>query len=127
MRYWQFRDYVDQRGHNLIRQWLDEQPPAVHIKIDALIRNLETTEQLRGRSTKVLKGKCKGLIELRIEKNGIQYRPLAYYGPKQHQITILSGAIEKGDQFVPKAACDIALRHRDIVESDPTRSREHEF
>lgn len=127
MRHWHFRDYVDGAGQNQIRIWLDSEPLKVQMRIDALIRNLEVAERLWEPHVKVLKGECKGLIELRIKINKIQYRPLAYYGPIRRQITLLYGAIEKGDRFEPKNSCEIALERRALIESGFASTCPHEF
>lgn len=127
MRHWYFRDYVDQRGQNLVRQWLDSLPIAAQLKIDTYIRYLEITPNLQRPYIAALKGKYNKLLEIRVLSQNIQYRPLAFHGPKRYQITILFGAIEKGDQFEPKSACDIAYSRMAIVNANETRSCEHEY
>lgn len=120
-------DYVDPTGNNLIRQWLDAQPRKVQMRIDALIRNLEAMERLWEPHVKMLKGPGKGLLELRIKINKIQYRPLGYYGPARGQVTLLLGAIEKGNRFEPKNACQTALNHKSFIESGFASTCPHEL
>ena len=126
-RYWEFFDYVSAGGRNNIREWLDGLPLSVQFDIDARIRFLEVTKEFSRTHVKPLRGDCKGLMELRVKSNKVQYRPLCFYGPKDRQITILLGAIEKGDRFVPKNACKTALKRKSVVNSDRSRYCKHRF
>ena len=95
MGYWIFRDFLGPHGRNLIHDWLHRLPAAVRADINARIRHLEVTEKLTRPHVGKLKGECKGLIELRVKVDKIQYRPLACYGPERGEITLLMGATTK--------------------------------
>src|SRR5207253_5490073 len=70
-----FRSYVNQRGDNEIRQWLDSLPKPVRIKIDARIRILQTVEQLKYPYVEKWVGED-DLYEVRVVFGGTQYRSL---------------------------------------------------
>jgi hypothetical protein len=108
---WVFRDYVENE-QNVIREWLDELPVHAQAAIDLFLEQLAAMPQLRMPYARVLSGPCDGLIELRIKVKNIQYRPLVWYGPNQGEITLLMGAIEQGDRFNPRTACETALRRK---------------
>ena len=127
---WRFFDFLSQSGKNEIRQWLREQEPVVRTKVNALIRNLEKLDRAFKREDKVgllNKPPCEGehLIELRVKVNNVQYRPIGWYGPDTRQVTLLLGATEKGDELVPKRACSIAIKRKQIVIQDKGKICEH--
>jgi hypothetical protein len=126
MRYWTFKDFLSEHGRNVIREWIDEQPIGAQMALDAFIRGLEVQERLEGKQMKKLVNEP-GLFELRLYTHRIQYRPLVFYGPRRREVTLLVGAIEKGDDFEPRDAKRIARARKGIVERDHTRTRNHEF
>src|SRR5882672_4025957 len=126
MRHWTFRDFLSDSGRNLIREWIDEQPVGAQTDLDGFIRSLEAQERLGGKLMKKLTDEP-GLFELRLLSHRIQYRPLVCYGPRRRELTILIGAIEKGDDFEPRDAKRIARTRKAIVDRDHTRTREHQF
>jgi hypothetical protein len=66
---------------------------------------------------KRLQGDCDGLAEIRFKGDGVQQRPLGFRSDK-HEFTILFSAKEKGGKFVPKSACEIALRRKNEILND---------
>jgi Phage derived protein Gp49-like (DUF891) len=60
---------------------------------------------------KKLSGPCEGLWEIRFEADNVQQRPLGFH-ISGNEFVILFWAREKGDKFVPKKACEIALRRK---------------
>jgi hypothetical protein len=66
---------------------------------------------------------CAGLFEFRFEVNNVQYRPLAYYSGEM-EFTLLFFAEERGSEFDPPNACEIAKNRRALIEADKDRSRE---
>lgn len=53
----------------------------------------------------------------------VQQRPLGYVSGNG-EFTILFWAIEKGDKFVPKSACDIALKRKNEVLANRSRAND---
>jgi hypothetical protein len=60
---------------------------------------------------KKLSGSCEGLWEIRFEADNVQQRPLGFH-IAESEFVILYWAREKGDKFVPKKACEIALERK---------------
>ncbi|MFT4036837.1 MAG: type II toxin-antitoxin system RelE/ParE family toxin [Thermomicrobiales bacterium] len=110
----------------MIRTWLDHIPKEAKVKINALLRRLEVMESLRMPEVRMLHGECDKLMELRREVGNVQYRPICAYGPASAEVTLLIGAIEKGDRFVPKSVCDTAQQRRARM-GEKGRTREHDF
>jgi hypothetical protein len=121
---WTFYDFLDPRGVNMIRAWLDSLPTNVAAKIDARIVYMRTVRVWPEQYVSALKG-WPDIFELRVVSAGSQYRPLCYYGPNRGEVTILLGAIEKGK--LPKRILENADNNRKIVESDPGRIEQHVF
>lgn len=88
---------------------------AARARIYAEIRIIRTLAELKRPEVGMLKGECKGLLELRIKVNNVQYRPLCYRGPGPREITILIGAVEKGGEFDPKNACETAFNRIELI------------
>ncbi len=66
---------------------------------------------------KKLSGACEGLWEIRFEADNVQQRPLGFH-VIETEFVILFWAREKGDKFVPKKACEIALKRKAEVLKD---------
>lgn len=113
-------------GRNEIHAWLSRLSPEAKAGINATIDLLEGMDQLEMPDARKLKGRCKGLVELRIRIGNVQYRPLCCYGPGKRDVTILMGAIEKGGRFEPISACSTALMRMARIE-EKGRTREHDF
>jgi len=123
---WCFLDYVDDDGENQIKPWLDSLPKAAKVKINAVLRRLEVRELLGEPEMKQLKGACDGLLEVRVRDSRVQYRPLGCYGPGNHEVTLLIGAVEKGNKFEPRTACAIALTRKYAIQGGE-HVRDHDF
>ena len=121
---WSFRDYLDARGGNPIRAWLDSLPKAAQAKIDARLLILEGIDVWPPQYISALKG-CDDIYELRIVHSGVQYRPLGCYGPGQREFTLLLGVVEKG--HLPPMAYRTAQQRRKIILADRRRTREHQY
>jgi len=125
---WTFRDFVDSQGKNVIRAWLGEQRPKAKARINTVIAHLEQSSKDQwGGYVKDLTGRrWRGLLEIRVTCNNVQYRPLACYGPGRREVTILFGAIERGDRFEPRSAPQTALENMGLIGQEG-RTVEHDF
>jgi hypothetical protein len=121
---WTFYDFLDGRGVNLIRPWLDGLPAKARAKIDTRILFMQAIPVWPEQYVSALRG-WPDLVELRVVSAGNQYRPIGFYGPRRHQFTLLLGATEKGK--LPRRILEVADEHRKIVLADSGRIREHEF
>ena len=63
---------------------------------------------------KQLSGNCDGLSEIRFTADKVEQRPLGFHISK-NEFVILFWAEERGDKFVPKAACEIALKRKEAL------------
>ena len=101
-----------------IREWVRGLPEVgARVRIDETIRYLQTVKIMQFPDTRVLKGECDGLVELRIPFNKVQYRMLGFYGPQRGQFTIVLGTTEESRQLQPSTrdACKNALKRKKQV------------
>lgn len=123
---WRFLDYVDERDQNTIRKWLDGIPDRAELKIETTLRRLRVMPSLQRPDVGILTGDCKGLLELRILSERVQYRPLMCYGPSQGEVTILLGATEQNRKIYPPGSCAKALKHKERI-GERGRTEPHSF
>ena len=106
---WTYYDFVDDRGNNVIRQWLAGIPPEVAAALDAML------DLMGGKPPgtwarpyiDALSG-TRYVREFRFKENRIQWRPLYCYGPGQMAVTLLVGASKKDRAWDPPNAIDLA-------------------
>ena len=124
---WRFLDYLDARGTNPIRTWLDDLPDRkAETKIRTLLLNLTALPRLEPPYVKPITG-YDGIFEIRVGRQGIQYRPLGCYGPGRGEFTLLIGATEQGDEIRPPRAFEIATGRRVIILNERSRTCDHDF
>ena len=75
---WTFYDFLDGRGVNLIRHWLDGLPDKARAKINTRILFMRAMSVWPEQYVSALKG-WPDLVELRVVSAGNQYRPLGFY------------------------------------------------
>ncbi len=126
---WTFLDYIGSTGRNYFQDWLEKKVPlnaqvAINTRLEFLM--LLDEDELKRPYIGTLNQECKGLIEIRIEFKGVQYRPIACFGPERHQVTILAGAVERDSKFVPKDVCKIALERKKHI-NEKGRTDEHSY
>jgi hypothetical protein len=126
MNEWIFFDFLDTRGVNLIRQWLDSSdvPVKAAAKIDARILYMQAQATWPPQYVSALAG-WPDLFELRIVSAGSQFRPIGFYGPSRGEFTLLIGAVEKSK--IRSSVLEVADERRKIATQDRTRIRRHEF
>jgi putative component of toxin-antitoxin plasmid stabilization module len=127
MKHWVFRDYLTERGENIIRRWLDSLPKRANIKIDLRLRYLENVQylNLEPQYVKSMVG-YEGIYEIRVVLNNVQYRPLGCYVPGERgQFALLIGAVEKGDKLEPKDACELAEERKHVITFNKSRLCDH--
>ncbi len=121
-----FKDYVAPDGENVVHSWLNGLPKPAKVKINALLRRLEVVERLEMPEVRMLHGECDGLMELRREAGNVQYRPICCYDPGRGDVTLLTGAVERGGRFVPASACATAQSRRARL-TERGRTCDHDF
>jgi hypothetical protein len=122
---WTFYDFIEERGTNPIRDWLDGVPERASIKINTRILFLAGVASWPEQYVSSFTGWPK-LLELRVVSSGVQYRPLGFYGPEAREFTFVLGTIEKGE--IPPRILKVADGIRKlIIATGRTRIRLHEF
>jgi len=74
---WTLLNFVDARGHNVIKTWLDTLPPKARAKINARLLYLQAEKQLGPPYVKAITG-YRDIYEIRVVRQNIQYRPLGW-------------------------------------------------
>jgi len=124
MSVWTFYDFLDGRGHNSIREWMDSVPAKIAAKIDTRIIFMQAMEIWPEQFVSSLVG-YPDIFELRIVSFGAQHRPLCCYGPMRREVTIVLGATEKGK--LSRRVLDNATRNTAIVRANRARIEPHVF
>jgi hypothetical protein len=126
---WTFMDFLDDRGANLIQEWLNDKrqvPVKAKAKIDrALLQLAGTPNWIRPQASNL--DSFPGIVEIRVRWMNTQYRLLGFRGPDERQFTLLFPALEQGDRFQPLGAPKIAESRMEIVKADWSRSCEHRY
>ena len=123
---WTFFDYLTERGENDIHTWLNSEAvtKAAKVKINARIIALQGFPIFPEQYISAYSGWPK-LLELRIVSNGVQYRPLGFYGPGRGQFSLVIGGVEKGK--IPRRLLEAADERRNTVVANPNRVSPHDF
>lgn len=87
-----------------------------------ILASLQRSEWHEGYFKK-LSGTCEGLWEIRFLADNVQQRPLGFH-ISNSEFVILYWAREIGGKFVPKKACEIALRRKDELSNDGSLKHE---
>ncbi len=69
---------------------------------------------------------CKNIYEIRFKANGVQQRPMGYFGPRNNEFTIVLWATHKDDKWDPSNFCELAKRRWKLV-TDGGETREIEI
>ena len=122
---WTFYDFLEERGVNSIRVWLDSLPKKATAKINTRLLFMRGMAVWPEQYVSSLTS-WPELVELRVVNGNVQYRPLGFYGPERREFTIVLGAVEKSK--LPSRVLENADANRKIViKSGRQRIREHEF
>lgn len=128
MAIWTLRCYHGNTGQDEIDVWLSGLQKAARAKFLARMAGLRDQPQhnWNGTRTKQLNG-YDGLLEVRFKANNVQHRPIGFFGPDKMEFTLLVGAIEKNNQFIPKSAPDTAIARKKKVLADKRRAHVCDF
>jgi hypothetical protein len=123
---WKFKVFVSINNVCDFEKWFDSQIPEDRAKIKIFIDRLLIAESWSPKHVRPLSGYSK-INELVIKGKKIQLRPLGCFGPTRKDFTLLLGAIEKNDHFIPKDAPKKAETRYKLVLSDGERyTRDYE-
>ena len=111
------KTFVTKRGVDQIQEWIKYLPTKAQASIEVRIRYLA----LGGNWCRPNAAKLQGydsIWEIIVLSENIQYRPLGCFGPGKNIFSILIGAIEKNNRFVPKNAPKIAEERKQLIYQD---------
>lgn len=119
---WNIRCYRSESGRNKIEEWYKDQSASVQAGFDSALSHLVAQPRsawIRPSASKLVAKNCANLFEIRFFSDRKQIRPLGYFGPiEASEFTILFCAMEKGNDFVPKNACEQANNRKKNVDFD---------
>lgn len=128
MKLWTFLEFVTTGNRGVITEWYGGLAAEAQQDFDDLLRYLAVTPyRLWERPKYATISGFAGLGKLRFKANKIQYRPIGFFGPATGQFTLLIGAEERGNKWVPRDAPDQALRRKGIAETDSERIRTYDY
>lgn len=111
---WKLKVFISINGVCDFEKWLAKQLPEDRAKIDIFLNRLLITELWSRKHVRPLTGYSK-INEIVIKGKNIQLRPLGCFGPNRKEFTILLGAEERGNHFVPKDALIRAEERQKLV------------
>lgn len=117
---WKFKVFVSINNVCDFEKWFDTQIPEDRAKIGIFIDRLLITEVWSSKHVRPLSGHSK-ISELVIKGKKVQLRPLGCFGPRRKEFTLLLGAKEKNNHFIPKDAPERADERQKLVMSDRER------
>lgn len=110
MKIWKFKIFVNK--YNDVVVWIETLPPRARARMDVIIGYLEAEKDWTQTPYFSPLKIYVGISELKIKIRGEQYRPLGCRGLGRNEYTILIGAMEKGNRFVPLNAPELAVERR---------------
>jgi hypothetical protein len=123
---WRFRTYRPNPRRDDAAQWYAALPPKSRAKVYRRLSQLRQWPRDKWGIPffRMLHGECRGLGEVRIKLDRIQWRPIGFFGPAELEFTILLIAHEKGGKFVPRDTCSIGQTRMAEVTQSPDRTHE---
>ena len=127
---WTIGSLVLSGGRTVIDDWCVDQSAGVRAAFDTALKYLRDQPHANWVRPFIgtLRKECVGLVEVRFKTQGVQQRPIGFYGPgPRHHFTIVAFAIEKDGEFIPPNVCVTALKRKKLVINDPSLSAEYIF
>ncbi len=128
MNLWTLKGFTQDGKTTIVSAWYEEQTVAVQVAFETRLKFLASQPPQIWQRPYVskLRGKCKGLIEIRFEVDNVQHRPIGYFSGEL-EFTILAFATERGSKFDPLEVCAIAKRRKALIEERKEHAREFKF
>jgi hypothetical protein len=117
-------DFVTEHGRNDIAEWIDQLQKPDRARLEQKLTRLVQISFELAKETHLLAGPVyRGIWKLRVNAS-VMLRPHLCKGPinKDHEYTLLVGAIESGDHL-PDHIEKTAFRRQGEVEADPLTRR----
>lgn len=114
---WRFKVYVSPTG-NALQKFIDEQDDAVMQHFKVRVRYLSNTaiRDWKEPAAKKLHG-IADIYEVRFKANGVQHRPLGFFGPNKGEFTILVWATHKQNIYDPHDAINTAGKRYGLIQN----------
>lgn len=125
MKEWNFRVFIDERGHCDFFEWRKNMPPKARARMGQIISHMEIVKDWTNTPYYTPLTGYEGIGEIKFIVQNRQYRPLGCRGPNNRDFTLLVGAREKGDRFEPLSAPETAKKRREMVLKDARYTDEY--
>lgn len=125
---WRLKAFTADFDETVVLSWYHQQPIAVQDEFEARLNFLASSpiEYWSRPYAAKLRGKCKGLMEIRFDVNNVEHRPIGYISGDR-EFTLLAFATERDGKFDPKEVCDTAKKRKKLIEKEARHSREFKF
>ena len=122
---WRLKGYASDCQNTVVSTWFKAQSEAVQQAFWTRMKFLTSQPPSVWQRPYIgkLRGKCKGLYEIRFEVNNVQHRPIGFFSGDQ-EFTILAFATERDSQFDPQEVCTIAKNRKKKIEENKEHARE---
>ncbi|MDO8291468.1 MAG: hypothetical protein Q7T29_01170 [Gallionella sp.] len=112
-----FKIFVSATGSDALQQYIDGLDPAVIQKFKTRVKYLKNIPVIDWKTFGVKKLKGFEILEIKLDANKKEHRPLGYFGPGKNEFTILEWATHKQDIYDPHNAIKTANSRRTFVEN----------
>jgi hypothetical protein len=135
MALWTVRCFRSGSGRQLFLEEFREQSFEARAEFRSIVTGLKHQPEITGWAREMgfdrLTGKkyrqFRGLAKLIFKANGVQHRPLGFFGPNVREFTFLIWATERGGSFHPPNVLDTALRRMTDVTANPEQADDSDF
>ncbi len=118
---WNFKTYISQTGRREVQEKIDALDEVIRIAFEVRVRYLANTEKSDWKKPHARKlSGVKDVYEIRFKADGIEHRPLGYFGPGACDFTILIWSHKKQDVYTPSDAIKSAEKRRKLAVSGKT-------
>jgi len=112
---------------DVVTEWYEKQSAQVQARFDNAVEFLSHQPTWKRPQVGTLTDECEGLIEIRFTADKVERRPLGCYGGEKVFIFLMPEVTERGNNFVPKKACETATKRKDIIKGGKDRVQICEF
>lgn len=120
---WTIRCYLSGSGRDLFDADLRDQTVQAQAEFRSVLNGLRDEPGIEGwnrpNGFDRLSGKFRELGKLRFKANGVQHRPLGFFGPHNRTFTLLIWATERDGEWDPPNVRETALQRMKLVKNKP--------
>lgn len=125
---WTLKAFTADFSRTVVAEWYAQQSGKVQAAFETRLKFLQAQppDVWQRPHVAMLRGDCRGLLEIRFEVRNVQHRPIGYYSGEL-EFTILAFATERDSQFDPREICSTAKSRKAFIELDRRHAREFTF